>query len=116
MVSAEFLSRHWPLDDVRIGPTLQEYASRQVYALHAAQGTYALKVEANSAALGLVSPSPEEIRRCLYVHDYLQAKGFAHIPTLLKTRAGDLVARTDDVTIHILEWVPGSHPEPSLDT
>jgi Ser/Thr protein kinase RdoA (MazF antagonist) len=112
-LSAEFISSHWPLDHVRLGPLLQRYPRRVAFAIGSTQGNFVVKVYDNPVALSLVSPSPERIHRCLHVFGYLGARGFPHIPTLLPTRDGESFLRTATQTIYLLERISGTQPAPT---
>ena len=109
-LDAAFIERHWPLDEVHVGPTLQRYATRTTIDLDAAQGPFVAKAYANAAALGLTNPSVEEIRRGLHVLPYLAQENFVHAPRLLATRDGETFVRTESRTVYLLERIPGTPP------
>lgn len=114
-ISPDFITQYWPLDQVVIGPTLQHYPTRTVFGIESGQGRFVVKVYDNAEALGLVSPSLEEICQCLYVFDYLAQRKFPYIPALLKTRSGETFFQDEEKTTYLLEWLVGDHPLPSLE-
>jgi Ser/Thr protein kinase RdoA (MazF antagonist) len=112
-LQANFISEHWPLDQVSTSLTLQQYSTRAVFGVTSAQGRFVVKVFDNGAALGLVSPSLVEIRQCLFIFDYLEQQKFPYIPALLKTRSGDSFIQYEGKTIYLIEWLDGERPLPS---
>jgi Ser/Thr protein kinase RdoA (MazF antagonist) len=108
-----FVSQHWPLDEVRIGRTLQVAEARNTVALQSAQGHFVVKTYDNLSALTLNNPTQQTIRECLYVFEFLQEKRFQHCPQLWKTRSGETFVRTETDTAILLERIEGSHPRPT---
>lgn len=106
---ATVLSRHWPLDHVVPGPTLQRHPTRASIAILSDQGPFVVKAY-DDAARGLVRPTTTEIDQHLSVFAYLAEKGFGHAPHLLRTRAGERSMRTGGQTIHVLGRIDGDTP------
>lgn len=107
---AGLVERHWPLDHVVPGGSLQRSPTRNVVSIRSEQGQFVVKVYEDEWALGLVHPSPAEIDQRLGVFDYLAANGFGHAPSLLKTRIGGRFVRTGGTTVYVLEQIEGSRP------
>ena len=110
------LERHWDLDRVVSGPSLQRSSTRNVVSVRSEQGQFVVKMYEDEWALGLVRPSPVEVDRRLGVFDHLAANGFRHAPSLLKTRTGDRFVRRDGITIYVLGQIDGSRPSPTAAT
>jgi Ser/Thr protein kinase RdoA (MazF antagonist) len=114
--TSDFIARRWPLEDVHVEETLQQYATRAVYGVRSAQGRYVIKMYEDASALGLVAPSPEQIDQGLNVFDYLAARGFRHAPALLRTRTGERFVREGGGTAYVIERLAGDQPAPTADT
>lgn len=115
-VNAKVFAAYWPLEDVRLGPILQQYPTRTTRALQARQGRFVVKVYQDEFALGLVSPSLDQIAGCLSVLDYLAEQGFRHAPALVRTRSGNSFVQRDGWTAYLMTYVEGRTPPRSVDT
>ena len=110
------LERHWDLDRVVSGPSLQRSSTRNVVSVRSEQGQFVFKMYEDQWALGLVRPSPVEVDQRLGVFDHLAANGFRHAPSLLKTRTGDRFVQSDGMTVYVLGQIDGSRPSPTAAT
>ncbi len=106
LVDPNYIAKHWPLDDVRLGPILREFDHRRVQVVLAGEGRYVLKTTSQwrddlDAANHLSLPG------------YLAKEGFVHAPALLSTRAGRLFEPLGSQHVYLLEYVSGREPDPS---
>ncbi len=110
------VERHWDLDRVVPGAILQHYPTRRIVSIRSDQGAFVVKAYDDESALGLVRPSVAQIDRHLHIFDYLAIKGFAHAPSLLKSKTGSRFVRTEGMTVYILEQIEGSPPPATAET
>jgi Ser/Thr protein kinase RdoA (MazF antagonist) len=97
---AELFESIWPLSHVRLGPVLQERDGRVVRTLDASEGRFVVKAAPTSASL-------ERIERDSAVYDFLNRRGFRHIPRLLKTREQRGYHVTTGQILSVMDFVDG---------
>ncbi len=93
----------WPLTGVSIGTELHDRyctpTTRRALSIRSDQGDFVIKVE----------PTPR-LDLCtgdqLYVLDYLADRGFAHAPSVLRTRSGHRAVHIEQGMVCVLELVP----------
>jgi hypothetical protein len=110
------LERHWPLDHVVPGGSLQRFPTRNVVSIRSEQGQFVVKAYDDEWALGLVRPSVAEIDQRLSIFDYLARNDFGQAPSLLKTRTGRRFVRAGGRTVYILERIRGGQPPDTSET
>jgi Ser/Thr protein kinase RdoA (MazF antagonist) len=109
MLDPKFVVDNWPLSGVSFGETFDTYPTRQVIQVHATEGTFVAKIDRQP-------PLIETAQQTYVIFDYLSARGFSHIPTLLKTHNGKHLFYTQHQSIAIMEYIDGGHPEPNVST
>jgi hypothetical protein len=78
-----------------------------VIQVHANEGAFVAKIDSQ--------PPLFEIAQQTYaIFDYLAARSFSHIPTLLKTRNGKSLYYAQHQSVAIMEYIGGGHPEANV--
>jgi Ser/Thr protein kinase RdoA (MazF antagonist) len=103
-LSEQLLERHWPLTEVSLHEVLQQTGDRVVKVICSREGRYVSKVSDQWR-------SREVAERHATLFDFLRERGFAHAPTVLKTRTGRNYCEIDGRYVYILEFIEGSQPE-----
>ena len=94
----------WPLTNVKIGKILQKSGERIVCEISANEGIFVFKVADPSK-------TEEKIKLDTFVFDFLKAKSFQNIPTLLKTKEGENYQNLDGKFVYVMERIDGNAPE-----
>ncbi len=106
-ISSDFVTTHWPLSQVQIGPLLKQSGGRLVYEIMAKEGKFILKVTDKSK-------TKEDLERDTFIFQFLKDVGFSHSPFLLKTKSGENFIQKDNAFIYLQEYIEGQIPESSI--
>lgn len=106
--SKEIFENFWPLSDVKIGKVLQKSGERMVCEISAKEGEFVFKI---------ADPSKieERIINDTFAFDFLKAKNFPHIPTLLKTKDNKNYHKLEGKFVYVMERVEGKPPERTIE-
>ena len=102
--SKNIFENFWPLTNVKLGNILQKSGERIVCEISANEGVFVFKVADSSK-------TEEKIKLDTFVFDFLKAKSFQNIPTLLKTREGENYQNLDGKFVYVMERIDGKAPE-----
>lgn len=105
LVSPELVEAHWPLTNIADLTVLQLTASgdRAVVLVESDEGKFICKTASDW--------TPRvNLRQRLDAFELLPAKGFAAVPTIVKTRTGELFLEREGRFIYLLTHVKGNRP------
>ncbi len=109
MIDPQFITNHWPLSKVSLGETFQSYSSRNVVRVHANEGEFVAKIDHQP-------PSFETAVQTYAIYDFLIARHFPHIPSIVKATDGNPLVYTHHQSVAVIEFIDGGHPEPTPST
>ena len=99
--TTELFEHIWPFSNAKFGKVLQQTGGRVACEIFANEGTFVFKGANPEAA-------EEDIIRDTFAFHFLKDKNFRHIPTLLKTRAGENYRNVDGRFVYVMEHIEGS--------
>ncbi len=106
LITKELIEQYWLLTEVVVGEVLQEGHNRTTGIILSTQGKFVYKSSKRNEDL-------TDLERRLFVHNFLQQRGYTFAPKLLLAKDGKYMQQIDNEFVHIMEYVEGKTLESS---